>query len=117
MNQNNQNNQSVLMERTIKLTSNGNKHELKIRMSFENVSKSQLLTWAFADRIIALQRVLRECSTETLETFALDGFDVHALAAGTKPKTFSETKNEIKSHLASLSPEERKAMIEELTNR
>lgn len=106
------NNNDVTMERIVKLTANNQKHEIKIRMSFDNVSRSQLLTWAFADRIIALQRVLRECSNETLETFAIDGYQVHALAAGTKPKTFAETKNEIKNHMATLTAEEKQAMIE-----
>ena len=105
---------NIVMEKTIKLKANDVQHEISVRMDFENVSRPQLLSWAFADRIIAMQRVLRECSNESLAEFVQDGYNVHALAAGQKPRTFNETKNDIKSHMATLSTAEREALLEEL---
>lgn len=115
-NENNQNNNNYIETKKIKLTAHDRKFEILVTMDFNNVSKTQLRQWAFADRIIAMQRALRDCSSETLETFSDDGYQVHALAAGQKPKTFAEVRDEMKTHMATLGADEKQRMIEELMN-
>ena len=103
-----------LETKTIKLTAHDRKFSIDVTMDFNNVSTTQLRAWAFADRIIAMQRALRDCTSETLETFSDDGYKVHALAAGQKPKSLADTKNEIRALMAQMTPEQREAFIESM---
>jgi hypothetical protein len=100
--------------KTITLTANGVKYEINTSISFSEVSREQLVKWAMAERVIALQRALRQCSDETLRSFEHEGYDVHATNAGQKPKTLSETKSEVKSLLAGMGEAEKAALLASL---
>lgn len=110
--QNTNNGKGVVMEKQIKITTNGIQRDLTIRMGFDNVSKAELLEWAFANRIIACQRALRECTDETINEFVLNGYEVDARHAGVKPMTDAERKAELAKKVEKMSDDEKQAMIE-----
>jgi len=107
-------NNNVVMEKEIRLTSKDQKYVIKVRMDFSNVSKSQLLTWSFQSQVIAMQRALRECSRESLTELVENGYECHALNAGTKPRTNAEVIAEAKSVVATLTDEQKAELLETL---
>ena len=104
----------VILEKESRTTVNGEKYKFVVRMDFSDVPRATLLSWAFADRIIALQRVIRECTKESLEEFVREGYECHALAAGTKPRTTAEVIAETKERVAAMTPEQKEALLEML---
>jgi hypothetical protein len=113
-NNNNNNNNAIIMEKEINLTAHNTKHKITVRMDFANVPKAQMLSWAFADRIIAMQRALRECTKESLEEFVNEGYAVHALSAGTKPRSKAEVIAEAKAVINTLDEEAKAELLEAL---
>lgn len=115
MNENNNNTNNV-MEKAVRVTRKDIKYKVYVHMDFGGVSHEQLVKWAFQSQIIAMQRVLRDCSAETLAEFEAEGYEVHALAAGQKPQTASEVKAQAKRAISQMDEAAREALIEELMN-
>lgn len=107
-------NNNLILEKKISVTKDKFKYNMTIRMDFSGVSQSQLLNWAMQSQVIAAQRVLRECSVDSLNEFVTNGYDVHALSAGTKPVTLAESMNSMKALLASLPSDQRSQLVESL---
>ena len=92
----------------------GKQFKIRVNMAFDGIMVEQLLDWAFADRVIALQRALRECNEQTLQDYVEKGYSVHASTCGQKPKSIHETIGEVKSLLAGKTPEEKAKILAEL---
>lgn len=106
--------ETTKLNKTIRVTSNKEQFKINVTMDFEGVGTNQLLAWSLQSQVIALQRVLRECSVESLNEMVENGYEVHALSAGTKPRTTVEVMNDAKNAISSLTSEQRNALIEEL---
>lgn len=107
-------NTNTVMEKEIRLTARDVKYKITVRMNFDNVTEDSLHSWAFADRIIAMQRVLRECTPETLTELSENGYDVHALKAHEKPQNAAEIIAATKASIATMTPEQKNALLEAL---
>lgn len=105
---------NMVQEKLVRLTSNDKKFKIYVHMDFTDVSHEQLIKWAFQSQTIAMQRVLRECSSETLNDFEENGYEVHALVAGVKPRTNREILNDAKNAIATLSEEQKAELLEQL---
>lgn len=105
---------NLILEKKINVTKDKFKYNMTINMDFSGVSQSQLLNWSMQSQVIAAQRVLRECSVDSLNEFVTNGYSVHALSAGTKPVTLAESMESMKQLLASLPSDQRAEMMETL---
>ena len=84
--------------------------EINLTVDFNGVSNGQLLEWAFKDRKIAYQKVLRDLPNEALDRMVLEGVTVHADDCSKKPQTIEEAVADVKR----LSPDKRQAILEAL---
>ena len=105
---------NLVQEKLVRLTANNRKFKIYVHMDFEDVSEEQLIKWAFQSQTIAMQRVLRECSAQTLEEFEESGYEVHALHAGIKPRTQRQIMDEAKTAVAGLTDIQKAELLEQL---
>lgn len=105
---------TMIQEKLVRLTSNDKKFKIYVHMDFSDVTTEQLIKWAFQSQTIAMQRVLRECSAQTLEDFEENGYEVHALVAGVKPRTNKEVMHDAKNAIATLTDEQKAELLEQL---
>lgn len=71
--------------------------EINLTIDFTEVSAEDLHKWAFADRKIAFQKVLRDLPDEALDRMAREGVTIHASKSSAKPQTIEEAVAAVKA--------------------
>lgn len=91
-------------------------YNITAELDFSGIPTAQILVWAARTKVIDLQRALRLCTDAQLGDLEKEVIRRKATAAGASFGNTEKTKSLILAHAASLSAEDRAALLAALNN-